>query len=61
MNLGKPENEEEMEKNGGKEIGFFEHDFGIWEWEWPQGVGLDGMFKIMKSEQSDTYMEFLHK
>ena len=29
MNLGKPENEEEMEKNGGKEIGFFERDFGI--------------------------------
>lgn len=61
MNLGKPENEEEMEKNGGKEIGFFERDFGIWEWEWPQGVGLYGMFKIMKSEQSDTYMKFLHK
>lgn len=35
MNLGKPENEEEMEKNGGKEIGFFERDFGIGEWEWP--------------------------
>ena len=61
MNLGKPENEEEMEKNGGKEIGFFERDFGIGEWEWPQGVGLYGMFKIMKSEQSDTYMKFLHK
>ena len=60
MNLGKPENGEEMEAKGGKKIGFFERDFGIREWDWPQGVGLYGLNKIMKAENSDKYMDFLH-
>ena len=37
MNLGGPENEAEL-KDGGEAIGFFKRDFGIAEWDWPQGV-----------------------
>ena len=47
MNLGGPENEEEL-KEGGEAVGFFRRDFGIAEWDWPQGVGLYGLLKIMK-------------
>ena len=36
MNLGRPDNDEELEK-GGESIGFFKRDFGIKEWDWPQG------------------------
>ena len=38
MNLGGPENGEELAE-GGEAIGFFKRDFGIREWDWPQGVG----------------------
>lgn len=47
MNLGGPENEAEL-KDGGEAIGFFKRDFGIAEWDWPQGVGLYGLLKMMK-------------
>ena len=47
MNLGGPEDEKELEA-GGEKIGFFRRDFGIKEWDWPQGVGLYGLLKIMK-------------
>ena len=46
MNLGGPENEDEL-KDGGEAIGFFKRDFGIAEWDWPQGVGLYGLLKMM--------------
>lgn len=60
MNLGGPENEDEL-KDGGEAIGFFKRDFGIQEWDWPQGVGLYGLLKIMQQEKSTTYQEFLIK
>ena len=37
MNLGRPDNDEELEK-GGESIGFFKRDFGIKEWDWPQAT-----------------------
>ena len=58
LTLGGPENETELE-NGGESIGFFRRDFGISEWDWPQGVGLYGLYKIMMVEQKDEYREFL--
>ncbi|MEG0366988.1 MAG: glycoside hydrolase family 88 protein [Coprobacillus sp.] len=61
LNLGGPNNEEELEKNGGESIGFFKRDFGIQEWDWPQGVGLYGLLKVMQSQQDDRYQEFLIK
>ena len=58
LTLGGPENETELE-NGGESIGFFRRDFGISEWDWPQGVGLYGLYKIMMVEKKDEYREFL--
>ncbi|WP_270815366.1 glycoside hydrolase family 88/105 protein [Hungatella effluvii] len=59
LTLGGPENETELE-NGGESIGFFRRDFGISEWDWPQGVGLYGLYKIMMVEKKDEYREFLY-
>lgn len=59
MNLGGPENGEELAR-GGEAIGFFKRDFGIREWDWPQGVGLYGLLKVMQSRKNDSYKEFLY-
>ena len=59
LNLDGPQNEEELAKNGGEAIGYFKRDFGIKEWDWPQGVGLYGLMKVMKAKKSDTYEDFL--
>ena len=59
MNLDGPENEDEL-KEGGEAIGFFRRDFGIAEWDWPQGVGLYGLLKIMKYQGNEDYKEFLY-
>ena len=58
LTLGGPENETELE-NGVETIAFFRRDFGISEWDWPQGVGLYGLYKIMMVEKKDEYREFL--
>ena len=60
MKLGEPENNDDLAK-GGEAIGFFKRDFGIQEWDWPQGVGLYGLLKIMQYENSNTYNDFLYK
>lgn len=59
MNLNGPENEEELAKNGGEAIGYFKRDFGIKEWDWPQGVGLYGLLKVMKAKKNSEYEAFL--
>lgn len=60
LNLGGPENEKELEETGGEAIGFFRRDFGIREWDWPQGVGLYGLLRIMQYDKNEKYKEFLH-
>lgn len=60
LNLDVPGNEKELEENGGEAIGFFKRDFGIREWDWPQGVGLYGLLKIMQTEKNEEYKEFLY-
>ena len=60
MNLEPPENQKELKK-GGEAIGFFARDFGIHEWDWPQGVGLYGLLKVMHTQGRTEYKEFLHK
>ena len=52
MNLGGPENGEELAE-GGEAIGFFKRDFGIREWDWPQGVGLYGLLRIMQARKNE--------
>lgn len=59
MHLGGPDNEEELQK-GGEAVGFFVRDFGIQEWDWPQGVGLYGLLKMMKQNNNPEYKEFLY-
>lgn len=59
LNLDGPENEEELAHNGGEAIGYFKRDFGIKEWDWPQGVGLYGLMKVMKAKGSSEYQDFL--
>lgn len=61
LNLDGPQNEEELAQNGGEAIGYFKRDFGIREWDWPQGVGLYGLLKVMKAKQSTEYAEFLNQ
>ena len=61
LNLEGPDNEKELEEGGGEAIGFFRRDFGIREWDWPQGVGLYGLLKLMKAEKSGQYKEFLRQ
>ena len=60
LNLGGPDNAKELEESGGEAIGFFARDFGIKEWDWPQGVGLYGLLKIMQYDKNENYKEFLH-
>lgn len=59
IHLDEPENGEELAR-GGETIGFFKRDFGIQEWDWPQGVGLYGLLKIMQYQKIDRYEGFLH-
>lgn len=58
MHLDPPQQDKALEA-GGEAIGFFTRDFGIREWDWPQGVGLYGLIKVMQAEKNDTYREFL--
>ena len=58
MNLDGPQNEEKL-KEGGEAIGFFKRDFGIAEWDWPQGVGLYGLINVMRIQGQEQYKDFL--
>lgn len=61
LNLEGPNNEKELAENGGESIGYFKRDFGIKEWDWPQGVGLYGLLKVMKATKSREYETFLYE
>ena len=34
-------------------------DFGIEEWDWPQGVGLYGLYMLQEQNGDDSYLKFL--
>lgn len=38
--------------------GIIQRDFGIEEWDWPQGVGLYGMYKLQDFYEDDRYLSF---
>ena len=57
LNLEGPDNEKEL-SDGGEAIGFFKRDFGIREWDWPQGVGLYGLLKIMEYDKNENIKNF---
>lgn len=60
INLDRPADEEKLTKDGGEAIGMFPRDFGIQEWDWPQGVGLYGLLKLDKHDKSKKYLDFLN-
>ena len=46
---------------GSETTGYFKRDFGIQEWDWPQGVGLYGIAKMLKIEEDENRREFLYQ
>ncbi|CAM4218944.1 glycoside hydrolase family 88/105 protein [Paenibacillus typhae] len=48
LNLDRPDNEAELQTLGedAGRRGYFARDFGMEEWDWPQGVGLYGLQKL---------------
>ena len=39
-------------------LGKCSRDYGIEEWDWPQGVGLYGLYLLQNYRKSDEYMDF---
>lgn len=60
MHLDTPTDQEALEAKGGEKIGFYKRDFGMKEWDWPQGVGLYGLLKVMKYLNRTSYQAFLY-
>ncbi|MSS11697.1 glycoside hydrolase family 105 protein [Clostridium sp. WB02_MRS01] len=59
MNLGGADYEND--RSVGKEEasrGIIARDFGIEEWDWPQGVGLYGLLKLQRFYGDNRYLEF---
>lgn len=48
LKLNRPDNEAELQSLGEEagRRGYFARDFGMEEWDWPQGVGLYGLQKL---------------
>ena len=60
MHLGEVDND--ADKNTGSDAhkkGIIARDFGIMEWDWPQGVGLYGLSDLQKQLGEDRYDDFL--
>lgn len=59
MNLGG--GDYENDRSVGKEDasrGIIARDFGIEEWDWPQGVGLYGLLKLQRFYGDNRYLDF---
>ncbi|WP_018887783.1 glycoside hydrolase family 88/105 protein [Paenibacillus massiliensis] len=60
MNLERPDNEDELQQLGSDAArrGYFARDFGMEEWDWPQGVGLYGLNKIGQYFEDDRFAAY---
>ncbi|MCM3781496.1 glycoside hydrolase family 88 protein [Neobacillus mesonae] len=60
MSLERPSNEQELRQMGedAERRGYFARDFGMEEWDWPQGVGLYGLSKIGHYFNDDRYASY---
>lgn len=59
MNLGEGDYEKDKcASSQDLKKGILQRDLGIGEWEWPQGVGLYGLYKLQTHWQDGRYMEF---
>ena len=52
---------DKMADSGNRFTGLIERDFGIEEWDWPQGLGLYGLIKCLQGKKHNRYMEFLDR
>ncbi|TDL73618.1 glycoside hydrolase family 105 protein [Rhodococcus qingshengii] len=60
IHLKRPENEESLKEVGnGEKIGYFPRDFGMEEWDWPQGVGLYGLKNLAEDDCFPDYSTFI--
>ena len=62
MNLDNPTFSKDLLDEGDSAIakGVIARDFGIKEWDWPQGVGIYGINKYSKHKNSTKYNDFLN-
>lgn len=61
-NLQRPADEDKIAASmpdGGKSTGLFRRDFGIEQWDWPQGVGLFGMQDLYDVTGDELVWKFL--
>lgn len=60
MNMGGADYDEDKEltEEEAKRTGKCNRDFGIEEWDWPQGVGLYGLLKLQDHYKDDRYIDF---
>ncbi len=57
MNLETVEVEEVTDEKLKK--GYYPRDFGMGFWDWPQGVGMYGLFKLYNEQNRDEYKEYM--
>lgn len=62
VNLDQPTFDKDLLDEGDAAIskGVITRDFGIKEWDWPQGVGIYGLWQIGKYKKTGEYNEFLY-
>lgn len=62
VNLDQPVFDKELLAQGDEAIskGVITRDFGIKEWDWPQGVGIYGLWQLGKYKKTGEYNEFLY-
>lgn len=60
LNLDRPDNEAELQTLGedAGRRGYFARDFGMEEWDWPQGVGLYGLQKLDRHFADGRYSAY---
>ncbi|WP_245864168.1 glycoside hydrolase family 88/105 protein [Paenibacillus donghaensis] len=60
LKLERPDNEAELQKLGDDagRRGYFARDFGMEEWDWPQGVGLYGLQKLEQHFGDGRYQDY---
>jgi unsaturated rhamnogalacturonyl hydrolase len=62
VNLDQPTFDKGLLDEGDAAIskGVIARDFGIKEWDWPQGVGIYGLWQLGKYKKTGEYNEFLY-
>ncbi|WP_019914266.1 glycoside hydrolase family 88/105 protein [Paenibacillus sp. HW567] len=60
LKLERPGNEAELQRLGedAGRRGYFARDFGMEEWDWPQGVGLYGLQKLERHFGDNRYRDY---